>query len=863
MALRRMPFLQTKSMNPSRLILFFFYTDTSPHRRNPSFLRPNSLPQFSISYHSSENATPILSDHPQIVDRLTTIFTKQPFLRDSEELRNLGARLTTETVETVLRGLKSWKIGQEFFSWAAEQEGYKHNCYTYNAMASFLSQARQCTHLRILAMDVLNSRCSMTPGALGFFIRCLGSQGLFQEAISLFDQAKMMGLCVPNNYTYNCLLEALSKSSSVDLVEERLREMRDLGWEPDKFTLTPVLQVYCNARMFGKALAVFDQIYDKGWVDVRVFAILVLSFSKWGEVDKAFELIERMEDLNISFNEKTFCVLIHGFVRESRVDRALQLFDKMRKSGFCSDISIYDMLIGGLCKKKDLNKALDLYLEMKGCGIFPDVGIITKLISSFCGEGDMVTANRLLEESREGLDVKAVVLLYNAILDGLVNHGLVNKAYLLLQAMMGAECSGEAAVDNLFGVKETVLPNPTSFNIVMDGLCKKGELDLALRLFRDMVRMGCACNLLLYNNLIDELCKSDRLEEAFELLRDMKGSGFEPTQFTHNSIFGCLCRREDVAGALDLVREMRAHGHEPWTKHSSLLVKQLCTHGKAVKAYDFLTDMVQEGFLPDMIAYSAAIDGFFKIREVDRALELFQDICSRGYCPDMVAYNILINGLCKAERVSEAKDVLDKMLDKGLVPSVVTYNIMIDGWCKTGEVDQAFLCLSRMVLAAREPTVITYTTLIDGLCNAGRPDDALVLWNEMEGKGCSPNRITYMAFIHGLCKCNRADAALLYFREMEEKEMRPVTSVYVALISAFVSNLNPCLAFEILKEMVQKGNIPVLLDKNYPLLNNAICKLSEDSRTSSDVKNLVAEGCIPTIHSASDIRDGGWVDPVD
>ncbi|KAK9275891.1 hypothetical protein L1049_023165 [Liquidambar formosana] len=845
-----------KSISHYALIPLFFHARKSLFTGSLSFTLPFLRPMCTKT-HQSHVKLSLSPDHIKTVDGLISIFTDKAFSVDDQELKNLGPVLTTDIVETVLKGLKSWKIAHMFFTWASNQDGYRHNCYTYNAMASILSHARQNAPLRVLALDIVNSRCSMTPGALGFFIRCLGSLGLVDEANVLFDQVKKIGLCVPNNYSYNCLLEAISQSSSVGLVEMRLKEMHEFGWQPDKYTLTPLLQVYCNAGNFEKGLDVFNEIYNRGWVDAHVFTILVLSFSKWGEVDKAYELIERMKDRNIRLNEKTFCVLIHGFVRKSRMDKALQLFKEMQKLGFAPDIALYDVLIGGLCKNEELQEALHLYSDMKESGIHPDVGILTKLISSFPEE----TIVQLIAERQDDLDAEAMVLLYNSVLNGFVNKGSIDKAYRLLRAMMGDEFNGDVEVDKLFRVKDMVCRNTTSFSIVIDGLCKTGKLDVALSLFREMVQIGCERNLLLYNNLIAELSNSNRLEESYDLLKEMKESGFKPTHFTHNSIFGCLCRREDVAGALDLVRVMRVYGHKPWIKYYSLLVKRLCKHGRVVEACNFLAKMVQEGFLPDIIAYSAAIDGFIKIQEVDRALDLFREICARGYCPDVVAYNILINGLCKTKRITEAQDVLNEMLLKGLVPSVVTYNLLIDGWCKNGDIDRAILCLSRMVKEEREPNIVTYTTIIDGLCNVGKADDALVFWNEMERKGCSPNRVAFMALIHGLCKCGRPNTALGYLHEMEEKQMKPDTFVFVALVSAFLSDKNPPMAFEILKGMVDKGIFPEPHEKNYSLLRDAMHMLCEDPRTSSSVKSLIAEGVIPTI-SLSEVGSEGGFEPI-
>lgn len=126
-------------------------------------------------------------------------------------------------------------------------------------MVSRLSHARQRAPLKALAFDVVELNSLMTPGGLGFFLRCLGSVGFVKEANFLFDQVQRKSLCVPNAYSYTCLLEVLFKSSSFDLVEVRLKEMMDFGWEIDKYTLTPLLMAYCNVGKFDKALDILTK----------------------------------------------------------------------------------------------------------------------------------------------------------------------------------------------------------------------------------------------------------------------------------------------------------------------------------------------------------------------------------------------------------------------------------------------------------------------------------------------------------------------------------------------------------------------------------------------------------------------------
>ncbi|XP_055801063.1 putative pentatricopeptide repeat-containing protein At5g08310, mitochondrial [Solanum dulcamara] len=797
------------------------------------------------------NSPPLISpDDSRIVDRLVHIFTKPLDSSKSQELDELGSNITTCIVELVLRKLRNLRIAHLFFNWASNLKGYRHNCHTFNLMAECLSGARQIDSMRVLVNDVVKFQCYFTPRGLGFFIRCLGNQGLVKEANELFDQMKKSGLCVPNSFTYNCLLDAISKGGDVGLIELRLKEMCSNGWELDKYAYTPVLQCYCNAGNFENALIVFNEMHEKGLVDAHVLSILLVSFSKWGKVDKAFELVERIEDLNISLNEKTCFVLIHGFVREGKTDKALQLLDKMKKLGFVPDISVYGVLIEELSRNKEIEKAMQLYEDMNVSGLRPDIKILSDLISCVRDERDMI---RIVEGRYESLDLKARMLLYNSVLKGLIYNGSTDKAYRLLSASTGLDSGGDFNEDNLFPIKELACPNTISFEIVVDGLCRADRLEMALSLFRYMDNIGCKRSVLLYNNLIYSLSRVGRLNECYELLDEMKQSEFQPTHYTYNSIFGCLCGQGDDAGALAMVREMRVHGHQPWIKYYTLLMKKLCKDGQVVKASNFLADMVQEGFLPDVVGYSAVIDGLVKIKQLDEALNLFRGICARGYCPDVVAYNIMINGLCKAKRVLEAQNLLDEMMDKGLIPSVVTYNSLIDGWCKSGDVDRAIAYLTRMNVKEREPNVITYTTLIDGLCNAGKPSDAIRLLVKMEANGCSPNRITFMALISGLCKCRKPDDALIYLQEMERKDMKPDPSIYIVLIDAFIKNMNPNEAFDLLQKVVHDESLQDLNSKSRPILKEAILSLSADPRTSSNLEILLEEGHLTTLCNDNEV----------
>ncbi|BAT99795.1 hypothetical protein VIGAN_10130700 [Vigna angularis var. angularis] len=85
-------------------------------------------------------------------DNLVSVFTQQ--LNAARPKLNLFAPiLTPPLVESVLTRLPTWKLALSFFQWASDQHqyGYRHNCYTYNTIASIFSRSHQTTHLKTMA----------------------------------------------------------------------------------------------------------------------------------------------------------------------------------------------------------------------------------------------------------------------------------------------------------------------------------------------------------------------------------------------------------------------------------------------------------------------------------------------------------------------------------------------------------------------------------------------------------------------------------------------------------------------------------------------------------------------------------------
>ena len=70
---------------------------------------------------------------------------------------------------------------------------------------------------------------------------------------------------------------------------------------------------------------------------------------------------------------------------------------------------------------------------------------------------------QLLEEMQEDIDEEAMILLYNSVLNALVNNNSINKAFLLLRAMMEDQSDADVVEHKLLRVKKAIHPDTTSF----------------------------------------------------------------------------------------------------------------------------------------------------------------------------------------------------------------------------------------------------------------------------------------------------------------------------------------------------------------------------------------------------------------
>ena len=131
----------------------------------------------------------------------------------------------------------------------------------------------------------------------------------------------------------------------------------------------------------------------------------------------------------------------------------------------------------------------------------------------------------------------------------------------LLKGLCQAKRSNEALDMLLHRMPELdCAPDVFSFNIVINGCFKEGEVDKACNLFHEMPQLGVQPDVVTYTSIMDALSKSGAMDKAEVLLRQMVDQGIEPNIRTYS----CLIHGYSTFGqwkeALRVFKEMASIG---------------------------------------------------------------------------------------------------------------------------------------------------------------------------------------------------------------------------------------------------------------------------------------------------------------
>ncbi|CAH8389987.1 unnamed protein product [Eruca vesicaria subsp. sativa] len=255
----------------------------------------------------------------------------------------------------------------------------------------------------------------------------------------------------------------------------------------------------------------------------------------------------------------------------------------------------------------------------------------------------------------------------NRILEVLVSHrGYLSKAF---EVFKSARLHG-------------VMPNTTTYNILMQAFCLNDDLSVAYKLFGEMLERDVVPDVESYRILIQGFCRKGQANGAMELLEDMLNKGFVPDRLSYTTLLNSLCRKTQLREAYKLLCRMKLKGCNPDIVHYKTMILGFCRQGRAMDARKVLDYMSCNSCSPDSVSYRTLIVGLCGQGMFEEGKKYLHEMISNGFSPHFSVSNCLVKGFCSFGKVEEACDVVELVMKNGETLHSETWEMIIPMVCK-------------------------------------------------------------------------------------------------------------------------------------------------------------------------------------
>ncbi|XP_072981746.1 uncharacterized protein [Typha angustifolia] len=730
-----------------------------------------------------------------------------PDINDQTEklLRQFRGKLSESLTIEVLTLLKVPELCVKFFIWAGRQIGYSHTGRTYDSLIESLGFDEKSRVSQQFLREIGENDREVLGRLLNVLVRKCCRSGLWNEALEELGRLKDHGYR-PSQVTYNALIQVLLSAERLDSAFLVHKEMSDLGFCMDRFTMGCFAHSLCKARRWVEALNIIEK--EDFTLDTVLCTQMIHGLLEASLFEEAMSFLHRMRSNSCIPNVVTYRTLLSGFLRKKQLGWCKRIINMMITEGCNPNPSLFNSLLHAYCSTGDYDYAYKLLKKMAACGCRPGYVAYNIFIGNICGSDDL-PGNDLLE------------LAENVYGEMLVAGFVLNKVNVgnFARCLCGAQKFEKAFQIIKEMMRKGFIPDTSTYSKVIGFLCQSYKVEKALLLFEEMKRTGIIPDVYTYTILIDCFCKVGLTEQARSWFEEMERNGCTPTVVTYTALIHSYLKAKQLSQANDLFERMINIGCLPNVVTYSALIDGLCKIGETQKACQIYAkmigtcetaevDMYFKGddcaiTQPNVFTYGALVDGLCKAHKVAEARDLLDAMLATGCEPNHVVYDALIDGFCKAGKLDDAQEIFIRMSKSGYTPNVFTYSSLIDKLFKDKRLDLALKVLSKMLENSCAPNVVTYTEMIDGLCKVGKTEEALKLLTMMEKKGCNPNVVTYTALIDGFGKAGKADMCLTLFRQMSTKGCSPNFITYRVLISHCCAAGLLDEAYNLLEEMKQ------------------------------------------------------------
>jgi len=480
-----------------------------------------------------------------------------------QRLQTSGAQITQSLWNTALDACVECRDLQQASLLMKEMEAIgMADAVTYNTLIK--------AHLRLGSQDTARgimekmrkAGCAPNQVTYNEIINALvrNARGL-QAAWEIVEEMKRDGV-QPNRITCSILLKSLHAKSAGADISRAMELTSQMDEVMDEVLMSSVVEAcvrvgkpallsqkladlhrhggitVTGAQTFGSLIKAYGHAHDidgvwSCWKEMRsrhvkptsiTIGCMVEAVATSGDVDGAYELIGQLledEQCKDQVNAVIFGSVVKGYGRMRRMERVFAILEDMRSHGIQPSLATFNAVIDGCTRSARMDAVPQLIEDMAKRDLRPNLITYSTMIKGFCQHGDMPTALATLREMRQTPELKPDGVVYNTILEGCSQAGLVVEGERLFSKMQ----------------EEGIAPTNYTLTVMVRLMGQARRADHAFELVESLThKHRFRANAHVFNALIHACIVSQDLERAMAVFEHMSGERQVPDSGTRKSL---------------------------------------------------------------------------------------------------------------------------------------------------------------------------------------------------------------------------------------------------------------------------------------------------------------------------------------
>ncbi|KAF7816921.1 pentatricopeptide repeat-containing protein [Senna tora] len=452
-------------------------------------------------------------------------------------------------VPTILKACSSTQLlraGKMIHAFVTRKE-MDSDVFIGNALIHFYSS---CGDLKssVNVFDTMKVRDVVSWTAL---VSAYMDEGLLDDAKEIFNSMHLSRI-KPDLVFWNALISGFARNGETALALKSLQDMQEKGLKPQVNTWNGIISGCAQNGLFQDALHVLSDMLcfpekpnsvtissilpacsgledlDLGRAfhgyaikhelgrNYHVEGSLIGMYSKCQKIDYAEKVFREAENKNTSvWNE-----MIAAYVDEGKVGKAMELLRLMQNEGLRPDLITYNILLAGHARYKQTNEIHRLLSEMDEMAVEPNIISWNVLISGFQQRGLTYEA------------LKVFQILQAHVCSSKVRRGLAQTNSITIASALSA-CADlnlrrQGKEIHGYSLRKGFESNIYVSSALVEMYMKSEDVESATKVFRKTVDR----NTISWNNLIAGCIKNRQLEMAMKLFYEMLIEGHKPSPIT-------------------------------------------------------------------------------------------------------------------------------------------------------------------------------------------------------------------------------------------------------------------------------------------------------------------------------------------